>query len=932
MRFSQPELLIFFLGAAIFWWFSLRKKKSAWLRLFIFVIFSLALARPTMHGPKKARRTLLLLDHSRSVGKDGLKEGVHLAEQLAHSGLSNNWVIGFGKHARVVSRPGDSLEGLEHMGFEDDSDLTAALRLAAMQSTLDDPAQVLVVSDGLYTKDNPLGELGTLRQNGVVVFAHPLNIDRRNDSLITHLHAPRSVPQGQPYNIAVEVYSKQSQGAQLLVLDRDERLVETLPVQLRPGKNRFAIPLTAGSPGLSELSIRLKVKNDPIIENNRAATATLITGPPRIVLFNRGAKETALVRAMKSTGLDVSVRAGSTSLSSASLQGVAAVVLENIPLGLLGDGADRALDHYVRHMGGGLLVTGGRSSFATGGYFKSRLEALLPVVMDRKEELRRPRLALGIVMDRSGSMGAEVSPGISKMSLANRAAIEAVSLLAARDEVTVFAVDTAAHRSLPLTELDDDWRRDGALSQIAAIEAGGGGIFVHLGLAAGMNELLKASVNTRHLVLFSDAADSEEPGDYKKLVREWKSAGGTLSVIALGDESDIDASLLKDIAHLGGGRIFFTEDALQLPRIFAQDIMFVARKTFVEEETMVAPAQGFVGLQLAPSSIPAVGGYNLTYLAKDAELMLVTQDENHAPLAAGWRKSSGRVLALTFEADGPFTGPLGNWPDYKEFLRRSVEWVRMDPTKSSATSHVRLEGRTAIATIELDPRAPAPALKKAIILSPGEPQVLELNLSPVAPHTWEVSFPVSTNGTYHGVVQLDDETLSLAPIVMPYSPEFATHRQGSSGLNLLEQLSAATGGKILTHVDELNDPRLHRGMGRIPLSPYLVLLALLLLLVDIAHRRGLLSPIRSRLKKQRKSLSVRFALSFRRIRRRKNRPLSPATQSPLTVGAPSTGNKKNNESDSDESVIDKTASAAQAKTDPQVDAFALAKKRARQRH
>ena len=91
------------------------------------------------------------------------------------------------------------------------------------------------------------------------------------------------------------------------------------------------------------------------------------------------------------------------------------------------------------------------------------------------------------------------------------------------------------------------------------------------------------------MILFSDAADSEEPGSYSELISEMVSQNTTVSVIGLGTDTDVDAQLLQDIAHRGGGRIFFNEDASALPGLFAQETVAVARSTFVDEPVGVEP-------------------------------------------------------------------------------------------------------------------------------------------------------------------------------------------------------------------------------------------------------------------------------------------------------------------------------------------------------
>ena len=58
-------------------------------------------------------------------------------------------------------------------------------------------------------------------------------------------------------------------------------------------------------------------------------------------------------------------------------------------------------------------------------------------------------------------------------------------------------------------------------------------------------------------------------------------AGATVSVIALGTEKSQDADLLKEIAELGQGRIFFCDRPGDIPDIFTQETISVARAAFL---------------------------------------------------------------------------------------------------------------------------------------------------------------------------------------------------------------------------------------------------------------------------------------------------------------------------------------------------------------
>src|SRR5690606_2322762 len=116
------------------------------------------------------------------------------------------------------------------------------------------------------------------------------------------------------------------------------------------------------------------------------------------------------------------------------------------------------------------------------------------------------------------------------------------------DSVSVIPVDSAAHIVISQQSVMDP---DVICSEILRVESMGGGIFTYTGLLAAGNELMKASQFNKHILLFADAADAEEPGEYKELLERYTQAGITVSVVGLGTEGDVDAEFLKDIARRG---------------------------------------------------------------------------------------------------------------------------------------------------------------------------------------------------------------------------------------------------------------------------------------------------------------------------------------------------------------------------------------------
>ena len=178
-------------------------------------------------------------------------------------------------------------------------------------------------------------------------------------------------------------------------------------------------------------------------------------------------------------------------------------------------------------------MTGGKASFGPGGYHRSALEDVLPVSMEVRQEQRKFALAMAIALDRSGSMQMTVPSGEIKMDLANLGASAAVELLGPADSVAVIAVDSAPHVVVPLSSAED---REGITARIRAIESMGGGIYTSTAIHAAARELAVAVQTNKHIVIFADAADAEEPGDYATFVPDLVSAGVTVSVIGLGSE------------------------------------------------------------------------------------------------------------------------------------------------------------------------------------------------------------------------------------------------------------------------------------------------------------------------------------------------------------------------------------------------------------
>ncbi len=826
------------------WWRLARGPRSVWgIRVVILLLAALICAEPIWTAGQGGRDIIFVLDRSLSAGREAARVGgelVGLAEdaKAAEDSLS---VVSFGRSAYSLGEGGDAVSQLRASSLAESSDLYAGLRLASSIGAAQGGARAVVVSDGLYTGRDPRELLPRLQESSLRVDYWPLDTRAQKDVAITRVKLPERVEAGEPFQLMFEVRAPSRTKATLSVRSRSKKRQSKLT--LDGGTNRFTLRAAAERPGLVRRTIQVAVSGDERPENNTALAVTRATGPSHVLLVTPAGKPGNLARALRSAGVRLRVAsAGEAALSSSALKGTSAVILRNVSLTSLSEQADAALRNYVTEMGGGLLVTGGRNSFAGGGYYHSRLADVLPVSMERRDELSRPRVAMAIVLDRSGSMSAPVAGGAQKMDLANRAAAEAVNLLTDRDELAVYAVDSQAKEVLPLTGMGGN--REGIRDRILSIEPGGGGIFVFRGLQAGVQALMDTDAPTRHILLFADAADSEKPGNYRKLVKKWTDAGGTISVIGLGTAGDRDAELLRDIAGRGGGRAMFTRDPANLPRVFCQDAMRVARKTFIKEQTAVqlTPALSRIG-QLNISSFPAVGGYNLCYRKEEADEIAFTRDDHGAPLLAVWRRGMGRAAALTCPVSGKFSGGLAAWQHYRPLFTTLVRWLEKDETDPSLFGTIVRRGRSARAVLEMDKGAAEKCTgATAVIIPPDEGEPRTIPLQWTSPRRMKAGFTLEKEGVYHGVVRTSGgKQVHLPPVALPYSPEFRPRPQGE-GRQVMSQLADAAGGGRIMSVEDIFEQRpvsASSGSAGTPLAGVLAALAVVLVLCDIVTRKAL---------------------------------------------------------------------------------------------
>ena len=798
MFFQSPEwfLLLPILLVAGWFWKSLRLWSP--LRAACCLCAVLALTDPRWRKQDDALDLWLLLDRSESTEDlvdKGLPEWRRLLEKAMPSPRHDRIrLIDFA--AEVVEHGSD---GTTFTGSRRLTRTNLALQNIAALAEENRPARILLFTDGYATE--PLHEAtAQLEARGIPLDFRLIREESEADSRIARIEIPERVQAGEPFLLAITVRGTNDGKIPLVIRRSGQTLAET-SVTLVNGVGKAEFTDRIPRPGAFEYEAEIIPSNDAHPGNNRASRWIETTGGPRVILATQYTDD-PLAKALSSLDFTVDLVSDLAQLKPGRLAGARAVILNNVPAYEVPAPFLSALDFFVREQAGGLLMAGGEHSFGSGGYFESAIDPLLPVSMELKTEYRKLAVSLAIVMDRSGSMSVTVPAAggktLAKMDLVDAGTANSIELLGAMDQVAVIAVDSAPQTIVPLSRVEN--HKPEMIARVRKVRSEGGGIFIYEGLKAAWDALKKAETGTRHVILFADANDSEEPGDYKNLLKTMTDNGVTVTVIGMGSKADTDAKLLEDIAKLGNGRIFFTDKPVEIPKIFAQETVTIARSAFVKDPVGAKATGRWTEVSPKPIDfLPKVGGYNLSYARDDATTHLVTTDEYLAPLVAHARRGLGRTAAVSFPLGGDYSAESRTWPAYADFSQTLTRWLMGLELPPGIGLRHQVDGTRL--TIDLlydtalwaDKLAAAPPKLRLLESGTGD-AALDVPWKRIAPGRFSVSRDLEAGAVVRGAVQVGPHALPFGPVTVGSSVEWEFDPER---LAELRAAAAQTGGREL---------------------------------------------------------------------------------------------------------------------------------------
>lgn len=849
-------LLLLPLFAAAGYWLGVKRGRlrplSLLWRIAVVTLLVIGLADPLVASGASSGGAVFVVDRSASIAAQATDVAERwLADALNSApGTRRAAIVDFGTKPVLSSPPAfarDLLAASESGAATDPAftDIASALGLARALP-LGGGQRIVLISDGGENVGEAIDQAEQAALEGVPIDVVALPGVNAADLRVEGLSAPTSAWEGEPITVLAGVETGRA-GPATVELLVDGVVKSTIEADLTEGLSSRAFTLDDLAPGFHALEVR--VQGDP--EANRRAEDDLmphgivVRDRPRILLIVPEGADADIMRGILERGqseVDVSLPADVPSRLS-ELGAWDGFVLDNVPASAFSVDQVAGLREATRSLGRGLIVVGGTASYGPGGYAGTLLEEALPVTVKVTDGRERQRVALLLIMDKSGSMGYDPLNGKGKIEMAKEAVRLAARSLAEGDQIGLIVFNDRQEWVVPLTTIGDESTRVEIDRKIEAIEPDGGTEILPA-LSVGIDAIRNAEADARHIVLLSDGkARTGTRESYQRLLDDVVSDRTTLSTIAIGEDADTD--LLNFLADEGGGRYHFTIRDEDIPRVTLEEARSAGSQSILRgsfRPIQTAPSPILAGVD--PLTLPDLAGYDFAEAKPDAQVILTSDRED--PVLAKWQYGLGRVVAWTADNGSDLAAPWTSWQGFDDFWAAAVRWALPDPERRPLTVATTREGADIVLTVSAAGESGdfADFLPTFATVTSADGETVETReLTQSAPGEYTLRLPAPGPGAYAVEVRQERESgplVETAGITVPPSPEILPAPDGPA---LLNAIAARTGGRVLS----LDDPGAvwnapapdgaplleHRAVWQFPVA-----LALILFVIDIASRMG----------------------------------------------------------------------------------------------
>jgi Mg-chelatase subunit ChlD len=813
---------------------SRRKLQYLAVRCLLLICIVLAMAGIYVTKRGKNSQTIFLVDVSDSVSQSQKEIEEYLERVTQEKPEDQSYaIVAFGKNTAVRQFMTQVSGTIDDSAAPVSSATNIEKAITSATAMFDDGAakRIVLVTDGQENEGSMNKVAASLRNNDIELELLRLtdSISDSNEVYIEDLQVPSVIHTGDKYNITVTVKSNVETDA-VLKLYEGRTLRDTKEIHVTTGESQYVFVVTAQESQVATYKAVIEPELDTVTVNNTYVTYAESSARDKIlVVEGESGKSEEFAKVLDKANVDYDVvRAASAPKNISELTNYKAVITLDCYYDDLPQGFVNSLEIFVKDYAGGYICIGGENSYALGGYSGTVLEDILPVNMNLQGEKEIPKMAMVMVVDHSGSMTTEANDGskLTSLTLAKQAAIAAASELRETDEVGVLEFDDTYHWTYELSEAGDTTQVTSAIKGIDL----GGGTSIYPALAAATEAISKSDASIKHIILITDGED--EYRDFDDIIDQMKEQGITLSTVAVGADSDTE--MMESLAASCDGRYYYTDVNNSIPRIFAQEV-YLSTEEYLQNRELYPVLNGSSAITqgVFDDGVPALYGYIATTAKSTADVILSSDQQD--PILATWQYGLGRTVAWCSDGDFNWTAGLATWDKYPQLWSNIINYAIT--STDSGLDKVEIKKSTEGNTITYTTDDYDSSVKVYGVVTDDEGNQSEIELNATKPGTYQGTTDITDVGVYSVNVRKEKDGQVTGSINTAFTNQYSAEYKFSSGSSAIESFAQMAGGEIITAQDDIWNMDMNKVDVRISLTNLFLILAVVLLMVDIAARR-----------------------------------------------------------------------------------------------
>lgn len=831
-------VLILFLMAVE--WFVYRRQMRSRSRFYLavrivgMVLLLLALLGVSVNKKSNVNTTIFLVDISSSNEQNLKSMEAYLEDAIRDMPARNQYgIVTFGKNSLVEQflTKEDQISRIMSLPDKTATNYEEAVSRALAMIPPDSAGRIVLLTDGKETKGSIANTAAALTSGQIELLALVYEADQGKDVYVDNVELPSYLYQGDAYSMTVTVKSNYETDAELQVW-MGSMLQQNYGVHLNRGENQFQFRQIVTGEEIESLEVRVVADGDTCLENDSYHAYAVVNGIPRILLVAGMREDSSQFENLLRSGNCNYQRVSAINAPSALAEMLEydSIILDNVFIWDLPEGFLANIETYVKDYGCGLISCGGEESFALGGYRESVLETVLPVDMELRGVNEIPKTAMIMVIDHSGSMSMDAGNGATNLDLAITAAKTAVDQMRSSDYVGVVTFDDTCSWVVDPTPADNKEEIKEKIENIAE----GGGTTIKPALKAALQGVTDCDANIRHVILLTDGQG--ETNNFRDIISAYQSEDVTMSTVAVGDGSD--TRLLEQLAMSCGGRYYYSDMASDIPKIFAQEV-FLSGDTYLQNGvfSLAVNRNSEITRDIFTDGWPSIYGYISATPKNTANVLIASEKDD--PVLTVMQYGLGHTVAWNTDVTNKWTAGYAGESDYVQLWKRIIDYsVGNAGIGEDALDVKTAGGYTSIVynALNYDEQT-----KVEAVYTDPEGNTQAVPLQATAPGCYEAKLDTDMIGIYHfSVRRMDRDTITnvvTTASAVQFSDEYKFDVNNKAFNSFMERY-----GAILDPEDNFWKNRKSGSREQYELAKWLILLAILWFVMDIALRRFHFQP------------------------------------------------------------------------------------------